>query len=287
MRLIAIATAAALVLGAVLVAQSGIGTSAFIWAIDRQREFQNAMAGALQAIRGGDRLAVFGLCALSAGYGFVHALGPGHGKMVLGGAAASGTVPMRRMLVIGLLASLAQAGTAILLVAIGVKLLAFTSDQAIALSEGTLAALSYMAIAVIGLVIALRGFRKLWVPSHHHHDGCGCGHSHGPSATDVERAASPWAAAALIGSVAIRPCSGALFLLVIAWRFGIAPQGILAVVAMGLGTAAFNMLAITGGGAMRRIGGTLGETRWTQAVAQLAAGGIIALLAGGMAVQFL
>ncbi|MDH2325239.1 hypothetical protein QCN27_00005 [Cereibacter sp. SYSU M97828] len=277
-----ILAAAALIFGAFLLSRGDYGTAAFLWATERQREFQNAMAGALQAIRAGDGLALLSLCTMSAGYGFVHALGPGHGKLLLGGAAASGLVPMRRMIAIGLAASLAQSGTAILLVAVGVKVLALTSQHAIALAEGALAAVSYVAIAVIGLAMMLRGFRAARIEAHPH--DCGCGHHHGPTADEIARARSPAAALALIGSIAIRPCSGALFLLVIAWRFGIVWQGILAVIAMGLGTAAFNTLAIGGGGTMRRLAGSGGRAA---VIAQIAAGGIIALLAGQMAWQFI
>lgn len=286
MRLIAFAVACALILGTLWFVQGDTAAGLFLWATERQREFQNAMAGALRAIRAGDVLAIGTLCGLSAGYGFVHALGPGHGKLLLGATAASGMVPTRRMLGIGLAASLAQSAAAILMVGLGIKLLRLTSEQAIALSDGALAAASYGAIALIGVVMAARGLLAVRGTAHHHHDGCGCGHNHGPTPQQIARANSPAAALALIGSIAIRPCSGALFLLVIAWRFGIIWQGMLAVIAMGLGTAAFNLLAIGGGGTFRRIANRLGGGSIGPGL-QLAAGGIIAVLAGRMAIQFL
>ncbi|MEO9576139.1 MAG: hypothetical protein ABJ263_00220 [Tateyamaria sp.] len=43
-------------------------------------------------------------------------------------------------------------------------------------------------------------------------------------------------------SIAIRPCTGAIFLLVIAWQMGLAMAGAIAVVTMGLGTAALTSL---------------------------------------------
>lgn len=51
----------------------------------------------------------------------------------------------------------------------------------------------------------------------------------------------------------MRPCTGALFLLVIAWRLDIFAVGCLAVVAMSLGTASFNLIVAASGVAARRL----------------------------------
>lgn len=64
--------------------------------------------------------------------------------------------------------------------------------------------------------------------------------------------------AALIASIAIRPCTGALFLLVIAARFDVFAVGVLAVIAMGFGTALFN-LTIAGSGVIAHHLAYLGE----------------------------
>ncbi|NDK34986.1 hypothetical protein GXP64_08815, partial [Rhodovulum sulfidophilum] len=94
-------------------------------------------------------------------YGFLHAVGPGHGKVILGSTALTGEVPLRRMLAIGLAASLAQSGTAILLVGAGFGAAAMSGGSA-SLTEDTLADISRWAIAAIGALMLWQGGRRLW-----------------------------------------------------------------------------------------------------------------------------
>lgn len=321
----------------------------FHWAAMQQRDVQNAMAGALRAIRSGDRLALAGLCGLSAAYGFLHAFGPGHGKILLGGAALAGAVPMRKMAAIGIAASLGQSVTAIAMVTVGAGIVAAAGGGE-ALAEGLLANASRWIVAAIGALIALRGARRLWQvrraaapvaigsgldglapaparmdrhgtlaattdlpfkarafrhaahagaapgqpPGAHHdhhaaHDpACGCGHAHGPTVAEVAAVTSPREIAALILAIAIRPCTGALFLLAISFGLGIPVAGILATLAMGLGTAGFNLIAVAGGGFLGRLlrnraPRSLGAgTAMIGAGLQLAAGTVIVILTLGL-----
>ena len=224
------------------------------WAAGEQRTFQNAMAGALRGIQAGDPLAVWTLCGATAAYGFFHALGPGHGKVLIGGAALASGATLKRLGVLTVLSSLAQAATAIILVGSLYFLLNLQSGDLANITEVWLAPASYAAIVAIGGVLVMRGLRTwhgIGQARHAAHD-C-CGHAHGPSVKDAATLTSTRDAMALIASIAVRPCTGALFVLVIAARFDAFAIGCLSVITMGLGTAALNLTVATSGVAARRL----------------------------------
>lgn len=234
------------------------------WAAEWQRAFQREMAAAVHALRSGQPGALAALLAAAGAYGFVHAVGPGHGKYLIGGAGLGSSVPVFRLLGIAIAASLAQAFWAILLVYGGFSLLELTAPRMTALTEDYLAPASYAAIAAIGAVFVWRGVWALvrkhaqraggavhhthgqshghsHAHDHSHSHDCGC-HAHGPSPAEVAGLRSARDVAALIVSIAMRPCTGALFLLVIAWQMEIRLAGALAVIVMGMGTAALTSL---------------------------------------------
>ncbi|MGR3496175.1 nickel/cobalt transporter [Citreimonas sp.] len=286
MRLILIALAVLLGAAALalLVDTSAVGR----WAVEQQRAFQNVIAGALRALRSGAPEAMATLLGASAAYGFVHAVGPGHGKYLVGGVGLGTTVPALRLVVLALAASLAQALWAILLVYGGFFALEISAQQLTTLAEDILAPASYVAIAAIGAVLVLRGARALMrgaAPSHadaadhDHHD---CGHAHGPSVEQVRQATGPREAAALVAGIAIRPCTGAVFLLVIAWQMEIRTAGAAAVVAMGLGTALLTSLVAVSSVAARRI--TVASSGTPASVALAASS--LQVLAGALIVWF-
>lgn len=224
-----------------------------------QREVQNAMAGALRRLRAGDPAAVSALMALCFGYGFVHAAGPGHGKLLIGAYGLGSRVRPLTLAGIALASSLAQSAAAVALVGAGILALGWTREQMTDVADRMLEPLSYAALAGIGLWLAIRGFRALPMPDrqahshhhdHHHHDPHHvhdehCGHRHGPTLEEVAQVSTWRDALVLIGGIAMRPCTGALFLLVLTWQMGIFPWGVAGTFAMGLGTATVT-LAVAG-----------------------------------------
>ena len=270
------------------------------WAAQQQRSFQNAMAGSLRAMQAGDGVAVWSLCGLTFAYGFVHAIGPGHGKVLLGGASLSSHATMRRMAILTLVSSLAQSATAIIIVVGGTTLLALSSADAVDFTENWLAPISYGFIVLIGVYLSARAGRQFWRLSQsdehashkaHHGEECDCGHRHGPNLQEVDALSSWREMAMLVGSIAIRPCTGALFLLVIAWRFQILTAGILATFSMGLGTAMFNLMISSSGVGMRvlltRVNRPDNGLRYIPAALQLVGGLLIIALSSGMLMQIL
>ena len=271
------------------------------WAVDGQREVQQAMAEFLRGLKAGEAGALTGLLGLCFAYGFFHAAGPGHGKILIGGYGVAAKVPVVRLSVLALLSSLAQAGAAVVLVYAGVFLFDLTREAMTGLAEGWLAPASYAAIAAVGVWLAIRGLRR-WRGTqgrchehdhahahdhNHHHDGqavCGtCGHRHGPSAAEAAEVRSLRDALVLIGAVAIRPCTGALFLLILTWRMGIEAAGILGAFAMGLGTASVTIAVAVAAvtlreGAVARIAASSAGARALPLV-EIAAGMLIALVA--------
>ena len=209
-----------------------------------QRQFHDRLADTMHAIHDtGSPLAILALIAAGFFYGIFHAIGPGHGKVVVTSYLLASERSLRQGLVIVALSSLLQA-----LVAIGVVLTLFwalglaraQAEQAALILE----AVSFALIALVGFNLIVRGIREVrgLRHTHHHHDHahddhCGCGHAHMPTPAELRNTHGVWQQAGLILSIGIRPCSGAIILLLFACLIGVVGAGIVATLAMAVGTA--------------------------------------------------
>lgn len=268
-----------------------------------QRSFQNEMALTLRATKAGNAGAFWTLLGVCFAYGFFHAVGPGHGKVLIGGYGLGRRVTVWRLGAIALLSSLGQAVTAIVLVQGGLWLFALTRDQMVDTAEDVMAPVSYGAIVLIGLWLLARGARRMLrrpvvhahdhEHAHSHDDGtCShCGHRHAPSVEEVAGLTSLREALLLIAGVAIRPCTGALFVLVITHGMGIAGAGIAGVFAMSVGTAVVTVAVGTGAVSVRY--GLLGSVAggpWAAGLlplVEMSAGVLVVIGAGGLLLRAL
>lgn len=287
---------------------SGGFDSLAAWAAGEQREFQNQIARSLRAARAEQPQAVATLLTVCFAYGFFHAIGPGHGKVLIGGYGLGRRVAFWRLSAISVLSSLGQAVTAVVLVYTGVLVFQMSRQSLIGTTEQIMAPISYGAIAAIGLWLvfrAIRSFAKRQRSAaahhhHHHHDHdhshdhgvCSdCGHKHGPSAEEVANVGSLREALVLIAGIAARPCTGALFVLILTWQMGIAMVGIAGAFTMALGTA--TVTTLVGWTSFGLRGGLLASasaTRFASVLAptiELVAGLVIAVIASGLLLRAL
>jgi nickel/cobalt transporter (NicO) family protein len=136
---------------------------------------------------------------------------------------------------------------------------------------------------------------------HHHHHDHGhddhfhdehCGHSHGPTPDQLAGPGGWQRGLGAIFAVGLRPCSGAILVLVFALAQGLFWAGIAATFAMGLGTAitvaAIAVLAVSAGGIARRLSGASdGSGALIMRGIEFAAAGLVLLFGVGLLTGYL
>lgn len=197
---------------------------------------------------------ILAVCLL---YGVLHALGPGHGKVVVSTYLATHATKLRTGIYITIAAALLQGLVAVLLVSVFLFVLHQTMHQLnatvsdfIELSGVFVVALGvYLLLAALTSLLGSRSPRVHQVShyhDHHHHDDhhhndhhhdCGCGHKHGADAEELNRANGWREYAAIIISIGLRPCSGAILVLFFAHLANLYWVGVAGSFVMSLGTA--------------------------------------------------
>lgn len=276
---------------------TGAFTQLTQWALGEQRAVQNALARAIRGVRAGDAGALAALLAVCFSYGFLHAVGPGHGKVLIGGYGVARRVRMLPLMVIAFAASMAQAAVAVAIVAALFAVLGWTREAVLGVSEDMMAPVGHVLVGLVGAWLVWRGAARIWrAPAHQHdhdhdhghhhhvHDEH-CNHVHGPTLEEVTALTGWRDTAVLIAGIAIRPCSGALFLLILTFQMGIAVAGIAGTFVMGLGTASVTVaVALLAVWSREGALATLSETRLARAlpVIEMVAGGLVIIVAAQM-----
>ena len=245
------------------------------WILQQQAAFYRMLSGAIRAAKA-DGSATWALLGISFAYGVFHAAGPGHGKAVISSYLVANDETWKRGIVLSFASALLQAITAVAVVGIVAVMLGATS-KAMGDTVRVIEVVSYGMIVLIGLRLLWvkgRAFLALLRPpakahdhghhDHHHghdhthghahnhshghvHDHT-CGHDHAGEAHAWGHAHAPEPAElggrdwwkrglAAIVAVGLRPCSGAIIVLVFALAQSMFWTGVASTFVMGLGTA--------------------------------------------------
>ncbi|MEX0563304.1 ABC-type nickel/cobalt efflux system permease component RcnA [Raoultella ornithinolytica] len=212
-----------------------------------QRTLNFELSGLLKAVAENPRAAGLSLLAFSFIYGVLHALGPGHGKIVITTWLATHPAKLRSSIALTLAASLLQGAVAIVLVVVVLTLLQLPARQ-LHLSSFWLEKGSYLLVGALGLLLCWRALKKLrgqlrrptfttFTPHHVHHAHCGCGHQHMPAPEQLQSGDDWRARLAIVLSMGMRPCSGAIMVLLFSKVIGVFGWGMAAALAMAAGTS--------------------------------------------------
>jgi nickel/cobalt exporter len=235
------------------------------WLLAKQSEFYREMSATIRAAKS-DGSAVWTLLGISFAYGIFHAAGPGHGKAVISSYLVANQETARRGIALSFASALMQSLVAVAIVSVCALLLNAT-QKTMCGAEKAIEIASYALIAAFGARLVWTkggGFmRALQAPRpalaaaghdhhhdhdhdhdhHHDHDHTDhvhdehCGHSHGPEPAELAGPGGWRRGLGAIFAVGVRPCSGAILVLVFALAQGLFWAGIAATFVMGLGTA--------------------------------------------------
>lgn len=237
-----------------------------------QMQFHRELGSLLRASTTLEPGVIASLIATSFAYGVFHAAGPGHGKMVIATYLATQPSRIKQALHLSIAAAMLQGMVAIALIGIAGWVFDMSARQTQGLSVW-LDRSSFLLVALMGLFLAQRAARQLWQlrkarpasgklrplykanrsawtsmaargrPSPQ--PGCGCGNHHIPDSDELAQAKGWFAHLGILLSMGLRPCSGALLILVLAKVMNHFWLGVTATLAMAVGTAlTVSLLAI-------------------------------------------
>lgn len=179
-------------------------------------------------------LIILGVCFL---YGILHALGPGHGKVVVSTYLATNDTKLKSGIFITVCSAIVQALVAVVLVSAFV----FVFHQTMRTLNATVtefATYSGVVVVLLGTQLIYSAIKRLYGKSHHHHGpDCGCGHKHSADAAELNKISKPREYLMIILSIGLRPCSGAILVLFFANLTHLYWLGVIGAFLMAIGTA--------------------------------------------------
>lgn len=240
-----------------------------------QKSMHQQMSALLEAVHASPHQAGLSLLAFSLVYGILHAVGPGHGKVVITTYLATHPAQLKNSLKLTLASSLLQGVVAITLVSVTLGLLQLSS-RALHTSGFWMEKASFALVASLGLWLSVRALKRLWraflrartanvpviqrvgmrlssasasplvsVRQPQHKVDCDCGHRHLPSQDELHRGDDWRTRLAIVCAMGLRPCSGAILVLLFAKVIDVFLWGIASALAMALGTAiTLSLLAV-------------------------------------------
>ncbi|HCB1497991.1 ABC-type nickel/cobalt efflux system permease component RcnA [Klebsiella oxytoca] len=212
-----------------------------------QRALNLELSRLLQAVAENPSAAGLSLLGFSFTYGILHALGPGHGKVVITTWLATHPSKLKSSIGLTLAASLLQGMVAIALVVVVLTLLKLPARQ-LHQSSFWLEKGSYLLVGALGMLLCWRALKKLrallrrpiftaFTPHHVHDANCGCGHQHMPGPEQLQSGDDWRARLVIVLSMGMRPCSGAIMVLLFSKVIGVFSWGMAAAMAMAAGTS--------------------------------------------------
>lgn len=239
-----------------------------------QKALHQQMTALLQQVAANPHQAGLTLMGFSLLYGVLHALGPGHGKVVIATFLATHPTRIKTSLQLTLAAAIVQGGVAIALVTVMLVALQLSSRQ-LHLSSWWLEKSSYLLVAALGVWLCWRALGRLRLAlrpvdegagqgslaiksatllqstegrapqanaglalsAHQHSAHCGCGHQHLPDARQLAAAVGWKTKLMVVLSMGLRPCSGAIMMLLFSKVIGVYLWGVLSALVMAAGTA--------------------------------------------------
>lgn len=210
------------------------------WILSVQSGFYGSLQAGVRAMKENGS-ALLSLLLVGFAYGVFHAAGPGHGKGVISAYLVADEKALRKGFLLSLAAALVQALVAIAIVSIVSLALRATASTMNKLAMNVELA-SFLAVALLGAVMTWRKAGKvLGVMALARNPYAAveedCDHVHMPPPEELDRL-SRWRDMAGVAIAAgIRPCAGALIVLVFSLSQGLFAAGIAATFAMALGTA--------------------------------------------------